>query len=134
MTKELGKNSKQEAQRWIRTQLDAAVLQMGADGVFDNTIIEVKPVWSAQKTFLLGKAREQGDMTTFRWFICGEVPLDSVPANVAATPREAARHFALKWQLEATRVQGQASRTLVRLAEHLYALTDNDPLWSDQDL
>lgn len=134
MTNELENNAKQETQQWIRTQLDAAVVQMGAIGVFDNTIIEVRPVWSAPTTFLLGKAREQGNMTTFRWFICGEAPLDSVPADVAVTPREAARHFALKWQLDATRVEAQASRALVRLAEHLYALTDDDRLWSDQDL
>ena len=79
---------------------------------------------------LVGKAREQNNPTTLRWFICGEVPLDHVGADAATTAREVIRHFALKWQIDASKLDGEAAKTVIDDAESLYALADDERFWS----
>ena len=68
--------------------------------------------------------------------------MDHVQGDVAATPREALRHFCLKWQLGADKVI-EASRNdpetgehyrakaneLIKQAEDLYELVEADSLW-----
>jgi len=65
---------------------------------------------------------------------------------VATTPRDAARHFSLKWQLDAARYENPAerhrlgldpaedweanARALATKAEYLYKIVDDDQLWS----
>lgn len=122
---------KDALQGWVREQLDVAVTELGERGVFDDAMIEVKPAWTMPLRLLLGKAREQSGAIDFRWFICGEVPLDSVPADAAATPREALRHFALKWQLDAEKLDDKAAAEWVDHAEAVHALVDIDEIWQD---
>lgn len=120
---------KEALQRWAREQLDVAVAELGERGVFDDAMLEVKPAWTLPLRLLLGKAREQSGSIDFRWFICGEVPLDHVPSDAAATPRDALRHFAMKWQLDAEKLDDKSAATLVEHAEAVYALVDVDEIW-----
>lgn len=117
---------------WIRSQLDSAVQTLIELQVFEDALIEVKPAWTLPFQLLIGKAREQSDARNFRWFICGDIPLDHLNSAAASTPREAAKHFAMKWQLDATRLQNDSSETLIANAETLYALADHDNLWANK--
>ena len=80
--------------------------------------------------------------------VCGEVPTDFLHSSIAATPREALRHFSMKWQLAAarheevtTKNQSQASSDssqpdpiamLTSQAEDIYELVEDDRLWSQE--
>ena len=119
-----------ELKSWVRHQLDAAVLSFIETELFEDALIEVRPSWTLPLQILIGKVREQGNPTTFRWFICGEVPLDHTCAEAATTPREVIRHFALKWQLDSEALEGDSATTLIEHAESLYPLADDDRLWA----
>jgi len=113
---------------WIKQVLDAAVQQLLARALSDSVVVEAKPAWVMPYTLLIGRFRDHGRQTGFDWFICGDAPLSHVSSKVAATPREAARHFALQWQLDAARL-GEAGVELVRKAEALYELVQQEALW-----
>jgi hypothetical protein len=113
---------------WIKQSLDAAVQQLLARGLSDSVVVEAKPAWVMPHALLIGRFRDHGRHTGFDWFICGDAPLSHVSSKVAATPREAARHFALQWQLDAARAGG-AGAELVKKAEALYELVQQDALW-----
>ena len=87
-----------------------------------------------------------GQKTRFIWTISGEsVITDYIAGNMAATPKDAARHFALKWQMDADRLrevgkskgptgdaQSQMSsyaNKLIQDAGSLYDLTERDEVW-----
>lgn len=116
-------------QAWIRRQLDNAVKGFIESELYEDALIEVKPAWVLPSQLLIGKVREQSNPISFRWFICGEVPLDHMDSNAATTPREAIRHFALKWQLEAANLKGDGAAALIEQAESLYPLADDGRLW-----
>jgi hypothetical protein len=119
-----------EQQAWLRSRLDSAVQALIGAGIFGSATIEVKPAWAAPGHYLIGKAREAGVDRSFRWFIRSEGgALDHVPGDTAATAREAARHFSLKWQLDATRLAEADAAALVERAEFLYALVDDERFW-----
>jgi hypothetical protein len=113
---------------WIKQALGSAVQQLTTRGLSDSVVVEAKPAWVLPYTLLIGRLRDHGRQTGFDWFICGDAPLSHVSSKVAATPREAARHFALQWQLDATRA-GAAGAELVKKAEALYELVQQDALW-----
>lgn len=121
---------RENLKNWIREQLDYVVSELSSRGVLEDALLEVKPAWTLPMRLLLGKAREQAQGQSFRWFICGEVPLDHMPSDAAATPREALRHFAMKWQLDAENLESEAAAELVDHAEAIYALVELDELWS----
>lgn len=120
----------EELQTWIRQQLDAAVRHFIETELFEDALIEVKPAWTLPLKILIGKVREQSDPTTFRWFICGEVPLDHIDSAAATTPRDAIRHFAMKWQLDSEALEGDDATTLIGHAGSLYPLAADPRLWA----
>ena len=113
---------------WVGQRLDSAVSQIGALGIHDSALLEATPAWVFPFTLLIGKVRKHGQTEAFDWFICGDAPLTIAESKVAATPRDAARHFALKWQLDAAH-QGEAGEELSKKAEALYELVAEDSLW-----
>lgn len=128
-----------ELKAWIKQHLDAAVQELMDRGIFDSVIVEAKPAWTFPFGILICKIRQQGHAGGFDWAICGSFPTDYVSSSLAATPREAARHFALKWQLEASRQKEVNTRPatavkvspgeLTEMAESLYELVLQDELW-----
>jgi hypothetical protein len=146
MDENLENPRQEELKAWIKTQLNVAVKKIIKHGNVDSLIVEAKPAWVLPFQILIGKIRPQDQSNEFEWFICGEVPTDYLESAVASTPREAARHFAMKWQLGAVRYQEQMSQEeasgneidkswqepveqLVEKAEALYALVDDTRLW-----
>lgn len=118
----------QALDKWIKQRLDEAVNQLLDKGVVESLLVEAKPAWVFPFTLLIGRLREHGRTTAFDWFICGDAPLSCAPSSVAATARDAARYFALQWQLEAAR-RGEAATELAKQAEALYELVEQDGLW-----
>ena len=92
----------------------------------------------------IGTVASKTDKDKAFWVISGDIPTDHLELKQAATAREAAKHFALKWQLQAVRlaesqavgrhdedprVFAAASTELTRKAEALYVLTEQDEHW-----
>jgi hypothetical protein len=135
-----------ELKEWIKEQLHEAVRELGDKGIVESIIVEAKPAWVFPFQILLGKIREKDQSGGFAWFICGEeIPTDYMHSSKASSPREAVRHFSLKWQLKATRKNeahlksagkwmpgtqlDHGNNQLVEQAEALYELVNEDSLW-----
>ena len=115
---------------WIKELVDLAVRGTAQMNVYGEALIEARPEWVLPNRLLVGKVREQMNPRTFHWFICGEVPLDYVPGNVASAPRDALRYFAMKWQLDAERTpEKNEVAILVENAEAVYALAEDERFW-----
>lgn len=72
--------------------------------VFD-TDITGEWLWIIPHRAMLGRVwPKHGTPAPKLWVITGVVPTDHAEAGAARTVREAARYFALKWQLEAARL------------------------------
>lgn len=135
-----------KALAWAREELDRAVQEITDQGVIDSPLVESRLAWSKPFEVVIGQLRDQGDETEFLWIVGGTVPVDCAHSRTAATPREAVRHFSMKWQLDAARYQEPATRerlaldpsrdwqalgaALVAKAEFLYAIFDDERLWS----
>ena len=130
MTNDETKQQSGDVDAWLRLLIEDASGELGEMGLFDDPLLDVKPAWALPQRILIGKVRAHGNPEKFRWFICGETPLDHIGDDVAATPRDAARHFSLKWQLDAARLDGDAARDLAEQAEALYALVEDERFWS----
>jgi hypothetical protein len=118
----------EELGAWIKQTLDQAVYDLMDRGAASSLVVEAKPAWVFPFQILIGKIRQQGHSEGFDWLICGDLPTDALPSHVAASPREAARHFALKWQFDAAQ-QGAAGDGLAERAGALYELAEEEQLW-----
>jgi len=118
----------EKLQAWVKEQLDQAVRQFMEEGLVKALLVEAKPAWALPFQILIGKVREREQDEDYHWFICGDLPTDHVPSSQASSAREVARHFSLKWQLDATR-QDPLDQGLVEKAEALYELVNEDSLW-----
>jgi len=148
MTETQNNPEHEDVKAWIKKCTDDAVLELMVDGVYVDRLVEAKPVWAAPLQVLIGQIRELGAPNRFRWFICGELPTDHLDAAAASTPREAAKYFALKWQLDAARLREAAQRQaagpvsapdrddyagqLAAKAEALFALVNDTKLWQQK--
>ena len=133
----------EDLDRWIKEQLDQAVHSLMESGDVENVVVEAKPAWVLPFEILLGKTRARGQAGQFVWFICGSVHTDYTDSSVASTPRDAIRHFALKWQLQAARQESEPAAgteaerpefevpapLLAEQAEALYMLVEEDKFW-----
>lgn len=100
--------------------------------------------WAAPGRILLGIAWDDDHPRQRYWVIGGDaVTPDVLPLRVADNPRDAARHFALRWQMTGARMgsagdegkhpglvdwAGMEER-FVEQAEMLYDLTTQDDVW-----
>jgi hypothetical protein len=108
--------------------------------------IDAAPMWAKPYKILIAKVWDATQKSAFIWTIAGEDAVtDHVTGAVAANPQEAARHFALKWQMDAERLRAVAqekapagqdkqfvdeyANRLVQKAEALYEMTTHDEIW-----
>jgi hypothetical protein len=129
---------------WARSELDRVVKEVLNAGIFQGARVEARVAWTLPGAVLIGQIRENIDKSGFRWVVAGpDVPLDHVQGDVAATPRDALRHFCLKWQLGAEKVHeasqndpdtGEHYRAkaeqLQKQAEDLYEIVESDQFWN----
>jgi len=131
---------------WYKMELDAVVKEMLRIKAISGAAVEATPIWAAPEQILIAKIWPAGQKRRFIWTISGSgVVTDHFPGNLAKTPRDAARHFSLKWQVDADRLSKMASaktsdgktranveafaQNMIRQAESLYELTSRDEGW-----
>ena len=130
---------------WAREKLEQLVAEVTELGIIDSHLLEARPAWVKADEIVIGQLRDQGSPTEFLWIIGGVTPTDCLHSSAAPTARDAARHFSMKWQLEASRLEDPDERSrlgldpqvdwqaqakaLVAKAEALYAATEEDQLW-----
>ncbi len=130
MAQETQNNPDESPSQWARDIFDKAVRQIIDLGIIDGAYAEARPAWVLPDSVVIGQLRDAHEPVSFRWVICGEMPTDYVASDVAATPRDAARHFSLKWQMDAANTKNQAVvDMLTAKAEELYQIVEDDSLW-----
>ena len=118
-----------QLREWTEQALQATVQDLLDRGITNTPLVEAKPAWVLPFQILIGKIREQGDETGFWWFIGGDLPTDYAESSVAPSVREAARYFALRWQIRAAN-EPEAGSQLAERAEALYQLAEDEHLWA----
>jgi Domain of unknown function (DUF4826) len=139
------------AEAWVREAMREVCVRMVSAGHIGADLKWEVP-WGLLGRCLIARVWSAGEPENAWWAVTGDLPFDAIPAAVAINPREAARHFALRWQLEAARMEGLATNPggegaaappteggrvdwnaaaarLVRNAERLYAIVARDDLW-----
>ena len=135
----------EQPDNWVQETLDSAVHEIINTRQFDVPAIRAKPVWHLPGALLLAQF-EVADSAY--WLIAGGGgPTDILNAELANQPRDAARHFSLKWQLGAQQlldgeVAAPADMTeqevrektvnLIRCAESLSELVSAEQFWRNQ--
>ncbi|MGA9853292.1 MAG: DUF4826 family protein [Gammaproteobacteria bacterium] len=129
--------------QWHKTQQQELQKYLQSRAVFDGHI-SGEWLWIIPHRAMLGRIWLQHDKSRKLWVIAGVVPTDHVPSRAANTPREAARYFALKWQMEAARLGKSAapqtddgkvdwksiSDNIASRAEWLYGLVGDNRRWN----
>ena len=127
---------------WVQETLDSAIHEIISTRQFDAPVIRAKPVWRLPGALLLAQF-EVADSAY--WLITGGGgPTDILNVELASQPRDAARHFSLKWQLGAQQLldgevappsavaeQEVREKTvnLIRCAEALSELVSAEQFW-----
>jgi hypothetical protein len=108
-------------------------------------------VWTLPHKLFLGKVWPKSEKPRAYWVISGsDIPTDHIEAPLAEAPRDAARHFAMKWQLQSARLEDlggsaqdgetvkdvdweQVAQRLQAQAEALYGLVEKEDLWTQTE-
>lgn len=146
MTDETGENAASDALQWAKDCLDEAVITASKTGIFEGVTFDARVAWTLPNRIVIGQIRDTGPHLREFWIISGEVPTDCIAGSTCATPRDAARHFALKWQLGAEQLRDPAERAkrplkpvedwasvaddLEQVAADLYELAEEDLAWA----
>ena len=145
MSSQEGAPSREEAMAWAKDRLGQAVNEIMKSGLFDGMTVEARLEWMLPNKIVIGRVRDSGPGQREYWLIAGELPTDCIDAELCATPREAAKHFALKWQVGAEQIRDPelrkaqglnqeidweaASNDLASVAESLYQVVEADNVW-----
>lgn len=135
---------KRRFMQWIGQQLQVQAKHLADKELITDTRARAYAAWSLPGKLCIGRVVGVHDKKQAYWVISGIVPTDELELKVAPTPREAARHFALKWQMMAARLGDrrptpgggkqdtwtEVSDTLAETAEKLYRLTTEDEHWA----
>jgi hypothetical protein len=136
----------QSVKAWYKGLLDRVVREMLKTGAVQGAAVEARPVWVYPEQILIARVWSAAQKSRFIWVIAGDsVVIDHIAGSVAADAREAAKHFALKWQMDADRLVGTVrqkpalahavaqiedyAKKLVASAELLYRLTELEDVW-----
>lgn len=147
MTNDVGDSSSESPIAWATDRLDKAVHEIMKSGIFEGLTVEARPAWTLPNKIVIGRVRDSGTGNREYWVIAGDLPTDCINADICATPREAARHFALKWQMGAEQIRNPESRKsqgihgdrdweaesieLASVAEDLYQVVEADKVWGE---
>lgn len=88
---------------WAR----AALLRICERLIEDDVVgrdAHAEVAWTIPERYLIARISSDARPREVFWATGGDLPVDYVSAGVAASPREAARHFCLRWQLEGARI------------------------------
>jgi hypothetical protein len=149
MTEQKNDGDWEAVRTWYKKALDEVVKEMLRIGAVAGVAVEASPVWTSPYEILIAKVWDVHQKSQFIWTISGDsVITDHVAGSVAVTPQEVARHFSLKWQMDANRLTALAqdkspventethmeayTEKLIQYAELLYELTTRDEMWKQK--
>jgi hypothetical protein len=149
MTEKQSSTEASELRAWYKRLLDNVVSEMLRAGAVSGAAVEAAPIWVVPQQILIAQVWGAGQKSNFIWTIAGDgAILDHIAGSVAATPRDAARHFALKWQMDAEQLRRVAQRKtasardakqiaayadrIVECSERLYELAGRDDVWGNE--
>ncbi|WP_194755623.1 DUF4826 family protein [Aliidiomarina indica] len=121
---------------WVREQFQKANGYLVEKGMITDQVLTKESLYLVPQ-IAVWKFTLKG-VTEKVWAISGVVPTDHVDAKVAENPRDALRHFSLRWQLRAEEIlnnkasdetQRKFAGMLIVHAEACYDLVQNDELW-----
>ncbi len=140
-----GNSESSELDDWIKEKQNSAIQKFIKKYKVNSPVIEAKPSWMLPFDVLIGKIRVKEMYDDFKWFICGDIPTDYLESSVAKTPKEAARHFCMKWQLTASNYEGKNTnqsssqinqddivKNLIHQSQRLYTLVEDERLWRER--
>lgn len=114
---------------WAKARLAEAIDDLAKTGVIETPFVEARLAWMLPQQFFIAELRESSTSPAALWLIGGDTaPIDHVDVALADTPRDAARHFGMKWQLTAEREGGNTA--LEACAELLLGLAMVDNAWA----
>lgn len=137
---------KEALKAWTKKQLDEVVQEMIRIQAVTGAAVEAAPMWAVPNEILIAKVWQAGRKNYFIWTFSGIDHIkDHIKGSMAATPRDAARHFSMKWQMDADRLIKLATKKapdgktaanvqtiankLIQQAEALYGLVEQDSGW-----
>ena len=113
---------------WAKARLADAIDELSHSGVIETPFVEARLVWMLPQQFLIAELRETSTSPPALWVIVGDGLVDNVDVALAGSPRDAARHFGMKWQLAGEREGGNPE--LEARAELLLGLAQVDSAWT----
>ncbi len=132
---------------WLKEQIQGMSRHVYTSGLISTEATGLC-VWSVPHLVFLGQIWPKEDRSKKYWVISGlDLPTDHIDSGLAATPRDAARHFSMKWQLQSANIADlgeqreskddspastdwqQIAGSLRSNAEALYTLIERDELW-----
>ena len=134
--------------KWHATQQEQVADYLRRIGVFD-TDITGEWLWIIPYRAMLGRVWPKHGASPKLWVITGVVPTDHAETGAARNCRDAARYFALKWQLEAARLEqgnsvihpadekidwNEMGGNIARRAEWLHNLMQDERRWMPDGL
>jgi len=146
MTDTTSEMDKEAIKSWYQDLLQTVAREMVKIGAVGGMAVEARPVWISPYKILIAKVWDASEKSKFIWTISGEAVItDHIKGSLATTSREVARHFSLKWQVDADQllhlaqtkpsagntVQNMKAYTteLIGYAETLYDLAARDDVW-----
>lgn len=135
---------------WYTLLLDKVVKEMIRLKAVKGTAVQASPEWMVPNDILIAKVWGLGYENDFIWTVSiDKFIADFIAGSLAATPRDVARHFSLKWQMDADRIIAYEnakappavtdkkmmdySKQLVERAELLYDLSTREAIWQPAD-
>ena len=133
--------------QWHAAQQQQVAEYLRKIQVFD-TDITGEWLWIIPHRAMLGRVWPKHGTAPKLWVITGVVPTDHAEQGAARNCREAARYFALKWQLEAARLEkgsaggidtgtidwNEMGGNIARRAEWLHGLMQDERRWMPDGL
>lgn len=136
---------------WYSKLLDQVVKEMIRLKAVTGEAVQAAPLWMVPNEVLLAKVWGVTKEHDFVWTLSvDKLIADYIAGSLAATPREAVRHFSMKWQMDADRLMNlkkkesngemsdermqEFSNKLIGYAEALYDLTNRDEVWEEKSL
>lgn len=133
---------------WYTNLLDQVVKEMIRLEAVSDSAVQAAPMWMLPNEMLIAKVWNISDQSDFIWTMSvDKFVADYIAGSLASSPREVAKHFSMKWQLDAERLlhseQAKAadgkldqrmkdySDRLIRCAETLYELAERDEAWEE---
>ncbi|PKI17641.1 DUF4826 family protein [Colwellia sp. 12G3] len=128
--------TEEQQQQWVKKQYQIATKYLAEKGIVTNSVSVEESRYLVPLLALWKLTAMDGKKF---WVLCGDLPSDHSSIDVAPNAREALRHFALKWQMQAENLlqakdeeQKTFAHLLIGRAEGLYKLYNDEPLWESK--